>query len=129
MKQKLIVSSQMDALGIGLEIPQSSHQNVKQTVKHGGGSIMVWGCVYKNGVGPVVLIEGIMRKEQYLNILQQNLPKVIQNMAISAKKCIFQPGNDPKHTLILVKNWMEKQNFQSLKWPPQSPDMNPIENL
>lgn len=90
---------------------------------------MVWGCIYKNGVGPLVLIEGIMRKEQYLNILQQNLPKVIQNMGIAPKKCIFQQDNDPKHTSILVKNWMEKQNFQSLKWPPQSPDMNPIENL
>jgi len=58
-------------------------------VKHGGGSIMVWGCIHKNGVGPLVLIDGIMRKEQYLTILQQNLPEVVGQMGLSAEKCIF----------------------------------------
>lgn len=34
------------------------------TVKHGGGSIMLWGCVSKKGVGDLVLIKGIMDKYQ-----------------------------------------------------------------
>jgi len=106
-----------------------SENTVRQTVKHGGGSIMVWGCICKNGVGPLVLIDGIMRKEQYLKILQENLGGVIGKMGLAAEKCIFQQDNDPKHTSHLVKNWLLNQKFQTMKWPPQSPDMNPIENL
>jgi len=85
--------------------------------------------VPKNGVGPLVLIDGIMRKEQYLKILQENLGGVIGNMGLAAEKCIFQQDNDPKHTSHLVKNWLLNQKLQTMKWPPQSPDMNPIENL
>lgn len=33
------------------------------TIKHGGGSIMVWGCVSAKGVGPLKIIEGIMDKK------------------------------------------------------------------
>lgn len=60
--------------------------HIKQTVKHGGGSIMVWGCISKNGVGPLVRIDGIMRKEEYLAILQQNLPDVVESMGLAAEK-------------------------------------------
>ena len=42
---------------------------IKQTMKFGGGSIMCWGCFTRRGVGPLVRIEGIMRKERYLTIL------------------------------------------------------------
>ena len=30
---------------------------------------MCWGCFTRRGVGPLVRIEGIMRKERYLTIL------------------------------------------------------------
>ena len=39
------------------------------TVKHGGGSIMVWGAISASGTGDLVKIHGIMDKKVYHNIL------------------------------------------------------------
>ena len=37
--------------------------------------------------------------------------------------------NDPKHTSDLIKDWLKKNNIQTLAWPPYSPDVHSIENL
>ena len=38
--------------------------------------------------------------------------------------------NDPKHTAKITKAWMRENMPQNtLDWPSQSPDVNPIENL
>lgn len=71
------------------------HQ-VKQTIKHGGGSLMVWGCFSWWNVGPLVKIEGIMKKEDYLSILQTNLPEFMEKSAYSKEDLVFQQDGDPK---------------------------------
>jgi transposase len=43
---------------------------------------------------------------------------------------IYQDDNAPCHRSALVKKWFETHNIRQLQnWPPQSPDLNPIENL
>jgi hypothetical protein len=57
------------------------------------------------------------------------------NLLQTAKKLalgntfIFQYDNDPKHTAILVKDWMEQKKVQTIKWSPFSPVLNPIEHM
>lgn len=98
-------------------------------MKHGGGSILIWGCITRNGVGPVYRIEGTMKKEDYLNILQTNLPQAIRKSGMPEEEVIFQHDGDPKHTAKIVKEWLGTQTFSMLTWPAQSPDISPIENL
>ena len=45
------------------------------------------------------------------------------------KELVFQHDNDPKHTSAVVKNWLRENKIETLKWPPYSPDLNPIEHM
>ncbi|KAH8288665.1 hypothetical protein KR054_007468, partial [Drosophila jambulina] len=71
---------------------------VKATVKHGGGSVLVWGCMSARGVGNLIFIDGIMNAEMYLNILKENLHSSATKMGLERDNFIFQQDNDPKHT-------------------------------
>ena len=42
---------------------------------------------------------------------------------------VFQEDNSPIHTCKLAKQWKESIGMVSLQWPPNSPDLNPIEHI
>lgn len=103
-------------------------KNLISTVKHGGGSVMVWGCMSGAGVGNLIFIETTMDRFVYLNIVKDNLKQSAMNMGL--RSCwIFQQDNDPKHTSGIVKEWLLYNTPKQLHSAPQSPDINPIENL
>ena len=52
-------------------------KHVKQTVKHGGGNIMVWGCITYGGVGYMTKIDTILDKDLYKKILEEDLEETI----------------------------------------------------
>ncbi len=43
------------------------------TFKHGGGSVMVWGCMSAAGTGELQFIEGTMNVNMYWDILKQSM--------------------------------------------------------
>ncbi|GFV15357.1 transposable element Tcb1 transposase [Trichonephila clavipes] len=102
-------------------------QHLTPTVKHGGGSILVWGCMAANGVGKLCFIDGIMTTRTYIDILRHNLQSSAQKLGLGT--FVFQQDNDPKHTANLTREWLLYNSPRQLKTPPQSPDINPTENL
>jgi DDE superfamily endonuclease len=105
-----------------------SHQ-ISQTVKHGGGSIMIWGCMTAYGPGYMCQIKRTMDQDLYIDILEDYLLKTIKYYKLKSKDIIFQHDNSPIHTAGRVEKWLERRSFETLIWPAQSPDMNPIEHL
>ncbi|GBN30485.1 Transposable element Tc1 transposase [Araneus ventricosus] len=103
-------------------------KNLRPTVKHDGGSIMVWGCMASTGVGNLVFIDVIMNHMVYLDILHNNLKESTNNFGLNGN-FILQHDNDPKHTARNVKMWCLFRCKQQLHTPPHSPDINVIENL
>ncbi len=50
-----------------------NHNNILTTVNYGGRSIMLWGYFAGSGPGEVVQVHGIMKKEDYLEIIRNNV--------------------------------------------------------
>ncbi len=67
---------------------------VLPTVRHGGGSVMVWGCTSAAGTGELQLIEGTMYANMYCDILKQS---VIPSLKRLGRRAVFQHDNDPKY--------------------------------
>lgn len=77
------------------------------TVKHGGGSVMVWGGICSNGVTRLKRILGIMDQKVYHNILVRTaLP---EGKRLIGKGFVFQEDNDPKHASKFCRNCLEKK--------------------
>ncbi len=104
-------------------------RRVKQTVKFGGGNLMMWGCMGWEGVGYATRIEGKMDAQLYTDILDDELLKSSEWFKLNVEDVYFQQDNDPKHTSKMAKKWFENQEFKVLVWPAQLSDLNPIEHL
>lgn len=107
---------------------------IEQTLKFGGGSVMVWGCFTWLGVGGIEQVEGRMDSTQFLAILTRKLLPTLDASSLlpdfpARNDLIFQQDNDPKHTSRVSKKWFSDNSISLLDWPAQSPDLNPIENL
>ena len=90
---------------------------------------MIWSCITAHGPGFMCRIDGIINQHVYKEILQEDLLQTIKWYDLDPSQIIFQQDCDLKHTARSVQEWLDKQPFDVLEWPPQSPDLNPIKHL
>ncbi|GFT46790.1 transposable element Tcb1 transposase [Trichonephila clavipes] len=60
--------------------------------KHGGGSVLVWGCMAANGVGKLGFIDDIMTARTYIDILGHNLQSSAQKLGLGVS-FVFKEDN------------------------------------
>ncbi|GBO00583.1 Transposable element Tc1 transposase [Araneus ventricosus] len=96
----------------------------------GGGSIILWGTLSWASLGPIVVVEQTMKPANYLNIIADQLYPYMA-FVFPTGNGIFQQDNAPCRKARIVLEWFDEHTdeFHLISWPPNSPDLNPMENI
>lgn len=107
--------------------PKNKRFNQKYVLKHRlipSKKLMLWGCIRSNGEKIIVPIKNKVDASCYIQILKDHALNFLDLHEI------FQQDNAPAHSAEKTRIFFEENAFVCLEnWPPQSPDLNIIENL
>ncbi|GBM82874.1 Transposable element Tcb2 transposase [Araneus ventricosus] len=103
---------------------------VQQVIQAGGGGIMLWGTFSLAALGPVLVVEQTMKVANYLNIIADQL-HLYMTFVFPTRNGIFQQDDAPCHKARIVLEWFKEHTdeFHLMSWPPNSPDLNPMEHI
>jgi hypothetical protein len=109
-------------------------KNIQGKQRDGSISQMIWGCFMGSRLGPIVFVDESIKQDVYMAILEQNLLEYVSVVREEeSEEFVFQQDNASPHTAKRTQQWLEnhgrEHGFIVMRWPANSPDLNPIENL
>lgn len=104
---------------------QKQPRALKQRPKH-PAKVHIWGGISMRGATRLVMFTGTMNAVKYGQILETGLVPFIRTCFPDGAR--LQQDNDPKHSSKYIGRLFKFHNVYWWKTPPESPDLNPIEN-
>lgn len=106
-------------------------KNLKPTFKSGRSSTGVYGAISLNFKSSLAILKKgeRMNSERYTDVLGEHLIPLMDKIYAKHGIGLIQQDGARYHTSKHTMQWIEKAGFWLIKWPPYSPDLNPIENL
>jgi len=88
--------------------------------------VHVWAGISRHGAAEICIFDGIMDADLFCNILETtHVPFIRERLP----DLWFMQDNDPKHTSRRAQTFFEEHNIKWWRTPPESSDLNPIEDL
>lgn len=101
-------------------------RNLKQRPKH-PVKIHIWGGISVRGATRIIMFSGIMNARRLAMILEAGLLPFIAEKFPDGHRLFHD--NDPKHASNFIENFFHRNDVDWWPTPPESPDLNPIENI
>ncbi len=70
----------------GIQGEEYKEKCMVPTVKHGGGSVLMWSCMSAAGVGELHFIDVIMNSQMYCSILKE---KMLPSLRALGRRALF----------------------------------------
>ena len=107
-------------------------KNLRPSFKSSRTSVGVWSCFCGSEMGPLVILKdgARMTSQRYLETVKRYYIPFYRYMVRKyGRDVVMQEDNTPWHIANIVRDYLRQQGVKLLRWPPQSPDLSPIENL
>lgn len=97
--------------------------------KRWGPQVHVWAIISWCGVGPIRRIAGTLTAEQYVTSMIPDIQDLCRERRSGRLvRYLFQQDNARPHVARRTLQFLQEEGVDTLPWPANSPDLNPIEH-
>ena len=93
--------------------------------RFGGGSVMVWGGIMGRRKTNLIVVQGNLNAQGYINLILQ--PEAVPFLQRHGPAILMHDNARP-HVARICRQFLNRNNVNVLPWPAVSPDINPIEH-
>ena len=102
--------------------------NISEHDRYGGGSLMVWGGISRDGRTDLHVLErgtmtGVRYRDEILDVYVRPYAGAV------GPEFILMDDNAHPHRARVVDQYLQQETIVRMDWPARSPDLNPIEHV